>query len=218
MSIYKSAYREFSSIEEASEWGNEHYKQWADEYKKNIFILNDVYNIQEAAALDCYCGFAYQNMNSILRNIPVPNLSDNIITYYKTMNKLLEFSILCAPRVPENIIVYRGISNIFMESLKKAVTDTAGYVVERGFLSTSLISNFVIKNNYDALLRIYVPKGEFGMYVTNLTGRPQEQEMLFMPNSYIRLIDDSSIHLHSTTEINGHKFYDCELIHLIFDL
>lgn len=157
-------------------------------------------------------------MNSILRNITIPDLSDNRLNFLKTMIKILEFSILFAPRIPENIIVYRTVDDNFMDALNKVDLDSGGCAEECGFLSTSLLSKYPIENNYGHLLRIYVSKDEPGMYIPNIIGRSIEQEILFMRNSYIRLLDDPLTSSHSCVNINGYKFYECELINLIPDL
>ena len=52
MNFDKSSYREFFSVEEANAWGNEYYGKWAKEYKKNINILQNYYETNEAGALD----------------------------------------------------------------------------------------------------------------------------------------------------------------------
>lgn len=218
MNLDKSSYREFFSVEEANAWGNEYYGKWAEEYKKNINILQNYYETNEAVALDYYCGYAHKEMNSILRNITIPDLSDNRLNFLKTMMKILEFSILFAPRIPENIIVYRTVDDTFMDALNKADLNSGGCAKECGFLSTSLLSKYPIENNYGHLLRIYVSKDEPGMYIPNIIGRSIEQEILFMHNSYIRLLDDPLTSSHSCVNINGYKFYECELINLIPDL
>ena len=67
-------------------------------------------------------------------------------------------SIALAPRIPENIVVYRGVLNSFIRELK---IDRKKDFWKRykGFLSTSLISKFVLDEGYEAILRIYLPKG-----------------------------------------------------------
>ena len=82
------------------------------------------------------------------------DLSDNRLNFLKTMIKILEFSILFAPRIPENIIVYRTVDDNFMDAINKVDLDSGGCAEECGFLSTSLLSKYLIENNYGHLLRI----------------------------------------------------------------
>ena len=111
-------------------------------------------------------------------------------------------SIALAPRIPENIVVYRGVLNSFIRELKiDRIKDF--WKRYKGFLSTSLISKFVLDEGYEAILRIYLPKGIYGAYVTKISGRPQEQEMLFPPNAFLKLLDSKIIYKEKTNWYEG---------------
>jgi hypothetical protein len=68
----------------------------------------------------------------------------------------------------EDIVVYRGVSEIPYTKMKKAAESIRGIdFLERGFLNTSIVKGKQI--NYDCQLRIFLPKGTCSFYVGNIT-------------------------------------------------
>lgn len=210
LNLDKSLYRSFSTIEEAEEWGNKYYGKWAEEYKINIFNLEQIIKSSGYRAIEEYCGHDYKNINSILWEERLDNASD----LYKLKINTMLISIALAPRIPENIVVYRGVLNSFIRELK-IDRKKDFWKRNKGFLSTSLISNFELGHGYEAILRIYLPKGTYGAYVTNVSGRPKEQEILFLPNAYLKLLDSKRIH---KEKIGKYPVYNCILDYLESDL
>ena len=210
LNLDKSSYRSFSTEEEAEEWGNKYYGKWSEEYKTNIINLKQIFESSGYSAIEEYCGHDYKNINSILWDERLDNASD----LYKIKINTMLLSIALAPRIPENIVVYRGVSNSFIRELK---SDRKKDFWKRykGFLSTSLISNFELDHGYEAILRIYLPKGTYGAYVTNVSGRSQEQEILFLPNAYLKLLDSKRIY---KEKIGKYPIYNCILDYLESDL
>lgn len=210
MNLDKSLYRSFSTKEEAKEWGNKYYGKWSVEYKTNLFNLEQIFKSYGYRAIEEYCGYDYKNINPILWEERLDNASD----LYKLKINTMLISIALAPRVPENIVVYRGVLKSFIKELKSDRKKDF-WTRNKGFLSTSLISNFELDHGYEAILRIYLPKGTYGAYVTNVSGRPQEQEMLFLPNAYLKLLDSKRIH---KEKIRKYPVYNCILDYLESDL
>ena len=210
LNLDKSSYRSFSTIEEAEEWGNKYYGKWAEEYKTNIINLKQIFESSGYSAIEEYCGHDYKNINSILWDERLDNASD----LYKIKINTMLISIALAPRIPENIVVYRGVLNSFIRELK-IDRKKDFWKRNKGFLSTSLISNFELDHGYEAILRIYLPKGTYGAYVTNVSGRSQEQEILFLPNAYLKLLDSKRIY---KEKIGKYPIYNCILDYLESDL
>ena len=209
MIIDRSLYRSFFTKEEAEEWGNKHYKKWAEEYKTNLFNLEQIFKSHGYHAIEQYCGFDYNKINSILWKEELNSASD----CYKIIINTLVISIVLAPKVPENIVVYRGVLNSYIDELK-SYKKKDFWKRNKGFLSTSLINDFALDHGYEAILRIYLPKGTYGVYVNNIVGRPKEQEMLFLPNAYIKLLDNRRIFKEKIIKDIKYPVYDCILSYL----
>ena len=175
--------------------------------ENGLINLKQIFESSGYSAIEEYCGHDYKNINSILWDERLDNASD----LYKIKINTMLLSIALAPRIPENIVVYRGVSNSFIRELK---SDRKKDFWKRykGFLSTSLISKFVLDEGYEAILRIYLPKGIYGAYVTKISGRPQEQEMLFPPNAFLKLLDSKIIY---KEKIKKCPIYNCALEYFI---
>lgn len=69
----------------------------------------------------------------------------------------------------EDIVVYRGVSEIPYTKMKKAAKGIRGIdFLEKGFLNTSIVKGKQI--NYACQLRIFLPKGTCAFYVGDITG------------------------------------------------
>jgi len=196
----KQKYYKFTTANEASAWGDAHYSEWANKYKNRGFeTLDD-------RVVECYCGYDFRHMNYILRNPECDYLAKHI---YQAMSIDLKNIISQAPKIPENIIVYRCVPNSFIEELKnlynRIVND--GWVQEKGFLSTSLNDDIDVEHGFDGILRIRVTKGTPGIYTPCVAGRG-ERELLLPPNCHIRLIGFLKI---SIPKIRKYRVYDCQL-------
>ncbi len=92
---------------------------------------------------------------------------------------ILNEIIICAPRVSENIVVYRGVDGKAINNIMEQVDMFSAYM-EKGFLSTSIRKETVISEfpSYNNILKIYVPKGAFALCVDGIRKRGEE-EMVF---------------------------------------
>lgn len=188
LSSSKDEYKHFNDRTEADKWGISIYSDWSRRYKsivKTAKELSPKIKSIPQSALECYCGYSFREINTYMRGC------DSVDEQYKEAADILAFTIASAPRIPENIVVYRGVCDEFIQELirenKRGIP-----VVEKGFLSTSLLNNISKADGQFAasqyLLKIYVPKGTFGIYVNAVTRR-DEYEMLIAPNSYLRLVE-----------------------------
>jgi hypothetical protein len=203
-----SEYCEFLSVEVAEAWGKTHYGDWSENYKTEC----------DTTVLCNYCGFRYIHINKYLRDenktwpYDTTAIENEIETLKTTINE--------APRVPENIIVYRVVAKSIIEKIIEASESyckTNEWFCEKGFLSTSLISEPALdirdRNGDNCLLRIYIQKDTQGAYVYLIVGsRREEQEMLFLPDCYLRLINRKWWRsLFCSKKIGKYQVYDCEL-------
>lgn len=128
-------------------------------------------------AIPYYCGYGYKEVNKYLRGgDPKYNIPE-IVNW-------ISLAIITAPRIPENIVVYRRISDAAFADLLK-LHNEHGFMLEKGFMSTSLTleggtssEEYYQENN---ILKIYVEKGMKGIYVYDIeTCHRSEAEVLFM--------------------------------------
>lgn len=159
------SYKEFYSSQEADEWARRLF---------STEILSD----EEKEAIGYYCGTGYHCINIHKRRIPVFNpLSPRD---RKWADITISNAILKAPRIPENIIVYRKITyNTIAEHWQEKK------LAERSFLSTCFCFDTTVKSiDCDipwCILRILVPKGTAAFYTTLIKDRG-ESELLINEN------------------------------------
>lgn len=203
----KSRYKEFLTVEECREWGD-YYSNWAKKYRE-VMSLTEKIKTQhslETATVECYCGNSYREINKLLRS---GSISDNNL--YDKMADILIMTLCSAPRIPEDIVVYRVIDKSFIEDMirhNKLSRPTP--IQEKGFMSTSLLKNIV--NTYSEvvgephLLKIYVPQNTIGIYVNSITKR-DEEEILIAPNNYLWLLEYPYY-----DEDYSVKIFECQLV------
>ena len=203
----KSKYKEFLTVEECRKWG-EYYSNWAKRYKE-VMSLTEKIKTQhslETATVECYCGYSYREINKLLRS---GSISDNKLLY--KFFYILTLTLCSAPRIPEDIVVYRVIDKSFIEDMirhNKLSMPTP--IQEKGFMSTSLLKNIV--NTYSEavgephLLKIYVPQNTIGIYVNSITKR-HEEEILIAPNNYLWLLEYPYY-----DEGYSVKIFECQLV------
>ena len=209
----KSSYISFNSSDEASKWGHLTYDNWSKEYKKASFMAQQIMNGHSSlpfSSLECYCGYLYGGINSYLRS--TPDVYD--ISMSRELANNLVFVLSSAPRIPNNIIVYRMVCDEFMNYLidqnKKGF-----FAIEKGFMSSSMLEPvssqdepYALHNN---ILKIHVPQKTVGVYVNSVTRR-SEQEILIVPNRYIAMIDYPKKHP------TGKLITECKLVNWETDL
>lgn len=206
----KSRYKEFLTVEECREWGD-YYSNWAQKYKEVMSLAKKINNNHsiETSTIECYCGNTYREINEFLR---FQYHSDKHL--YDKMVDILIMTLCSAPKIKDDIVVYRLVNDVFIKELirNNKLPDSIP-TQEKGFMSTSLLKDIVnVYSDGDSglyLLKIYVPKGTVGVYVNTVTRR-DEEEILLAPNNYLRLIEypyyDESYSI---------KIFECQLISFV---
>ena len=116
-----------------------------------------------------------------------------------------------APKIPDNIVLYRIPPIEFIRQLEKDVKKY-GRTIEKGFLNTSLVKSITKSTQYHGnsnyLLKIYVKKETMGTYTTLISNikRIEEQEMLLLPNALLEPIVEPY-------EMDGRLVYECKLFY-----
>ncbi|APQ77028.1 ADP-ribosyltransferase [Clostridium botulinum] len=185
----------------AKEWGEKNYEKWENEL-----------SAEERAALIGYIkGWEYKAINEYLRTGKLPSESESLHDEGKMKDRIEKISqSLGKELIPENITVYRrsgapeyGYEKgkvINMEQFQKDFLNKDK--LEKGFLSTSLSSKDVgAFKDSPIILRLQVPKGYKGAYVSNLIEGYDEKEIL--------LDKGSKYHINriSKTTIKGKDMY-----------
>lgn len=189
-------YKEFVSPEAAKDFQDKVYGSYCEKYKENRKRFSS-YHLQYRnpvmdSFIEQYLGYTGEDINNYLRSghhifREFEPLFDSVI------DRLNEF-IISAPTTPENIVVYRGVSDKVLKIMK---TDehkiyrryAVRFYVEKGFLSTSLTLDAVMERNHtsDNILKIYVPSGAIALGVDNIAQRG-ESELLFPPEQRLEYI------------------------------
>lgn len=183
-------YREFFDEKDVEGWAKNLYKDWSKrikDFRFNLKICNifpcDRYNIlnNNITAIEWYCGYPYKQMNMILRKLY--NERIELIPYYEQLCNLLMCEMLSAPRIDENIVLYRFINDIAFGQIMTELNEN-GYYKELGFMSTSLLKiindNGVPESysNASYVLKLYVKKDSIGVFSSILAGRSFEHEII----------------------------------------
>lgn len=179
---------------EAHKWGMKNYEDWA----KN---LTD----SQREALDGYARQDYKEINNYLRNQGGTG-NEKLDAQIKNISESLRNK-----PIPENITVYRwcGMSEFGYQisdplpSLKDFQEKFSNTIKEdKGYMSTSLSSERLSAfGSRKIILRLQVPKGSTGAYLSAIGGFASEKEIL--------LDKDSKYHIDKVTEvvIKGVKRY-----------
>lgn len=139
-------------------------------------------------SIKAYKGTYFKAINDALEANDLNSLSNQ-----KYAHLLLLMNSIIYSQIPEDVIVYRSVKDdeffTIINNNKKGVGTK-----HKGFLSTSLSKNIVKSKEFSDrkyLLKIYVKKNTCGLYMGKSVNcnLEREKEMLFLPNSYIYLID-----------------------------
>lgn len=180
-------YKEFKTKSEAEQWGRQIYGEWGRKVIEFENIKKDSSMIDNDSwannVIEKYCSGEYLEINKHYRE---KNNDEYDIFNFKALR--LSEELLEAPRINENIIVYRYVGEEFIDKLlyaNKKLSHKKYY--ELGFLSTSLIKS--IAENAPAnssLLKLYIDKGMVGAYVDVITGKG-DNELLLRNNVFLNL-------------------------------
>lgn len=106
-------YKFFKNDEEARNWGKHCYGSYSEKYKELNVCLNEFEHMKYSSnCVEYYCGFGHRKMNKYLRD-------DTYDSIAKSYTEALIFTILLAPPIPENIVVYRLVCHEFIDNLIK---------------------------------------------------------------------------------------------------
>lgn len=203
--IVSSDYIEFKDSHEAEAWGDKYYKEWSQKYKEAMQIAEKVIKTSGIhSCIEYYCGYSYREINEYLRS-DIDRSGSNL---YREMADTLALTLSMAPRVPDNVIVYRLVCDQFIQELIENNKNGLPKQ-EKGFVSTSLTSDIVTSEEFYSghknMLKIHVKANTVGVYV-NGVARRNEEELLLYPNGYFRL-------LKKPYEYKNKKTYECELLY-----
>ena len=200
-------YREILTEEEAKQFQKENYQDYCNEYfnKKNkmrkygyayrIGLMKD--------HIELYLGEQYKSINQYMRNGYTENIdAKNLDAMIDRINEL----IICAPRINEDIVIYRGVDKDAIEDILNEMNQETDIYTEKGFMSASLRFETVLREypSCQYIMKIYVSKGASALGVDCINDRGEE-ELLFPEKQYLRFINKKY-------KKSGKTIYEFELI------
>lgn len=198
--IDKSTYRDFKFNDHAAiTWGEEVYGNWAEQYPyliKSIDRRDAFANYwRENEPLSHYCGNAHYDANKYYRS----NSSGD--EYFDSLKAIINDIINTAPRIPDNIVVYRALGRIDFWDFKR-LNGSHKPFVEFGPMSTSLSASILTREQDDPssdfsacryALKIFVPKGAKAIFIDEIAKSNEnmnrgEIELLFSSGSKLYMV------------------------------
>lgn len=190
-----SIYHEFSTEEEAEEWGKQKYAEWAKIHKE-IYCRTFNYNYESFLHMTdpilSYTGTDFRRINDYLHgkeDFSTDSTDKNLIHSQECNLRIrianLLLAIYSAPIIDQDVILYRQVSE---ETINKIIS-TPSYC-ELGFMSTSLVKTSCVENcgNHPYLLKIYVDKDiPIHAIYTNVIRYHNENELLLPPEIYLKM-------------------------------
>jgi hypothetical protein len=179
MLLDTSVYREFYNADEEEQWAEIHYPDVYGDQR----LVNPDFEI-----LTYYSGSAYKLYSRVFRY--GWEYSDD------TMREAMQLmNILGKRKLPESVVAYRYTHKRDMKLLCSGQKMRPGLrFADKGFFSTSLVKSsldkFKKKYGCDCLLKLYLPKGIYGTYIS-LKGTASilgEQELLLQRNTEFEII------------------------------
>lgn len=208
--LYRKLYREFYTDNDVHEWAMRYFKQWIKDIQIDDTQLKedklDKKNI--SYLLYVYTGNMNIPYNRFLRGFRNPeeddeDYSNDISIIVKEISKF---------ELQENIVVYRyTYKGLFKHMFKSLKAEVGKSFMDKGFVSTTLVSKllkrFAKEHNCDCILKLYLPKGTKGAYVSFDKSILNEHEFLIPPNATFKLV----------RKYFSFKYwnivYECELTH-----
>lgn len=215
LEVRNEKYKNFENAKEAAEWGKEHYGEWNKYYNRADRALKEIGEsigcLQVYYNIPLYCGYKYKDFNDFIKNY---KNNGTVQEKYLSRTSSLATSLAFAPLIPENIVVYKIVTDSFFEALLSAYKDNKDMPMNiEKYFSTSLTPEIVqMKEHYSSsniMLEIIVHKNSFGAYVNGIEtcNRFYEQEILFFPAKlWIRLLSKKPYKKY------GKDVYLCELM------
>ena len=157
----------FRDIDDPDAWGDKYY----GDYIKGL-------SRAESNALTHYTTSHFEEMNGYLRGV-----NDTIST--KDKNAIRNATeALSKSKVPENIVAHRGMRPFgIFNDLRKVKPGTV--YEDKGFHSTTLDKN---KSFPGINVKIHVPKGAKGAYISKISAFSNEKELLLPPGTKFKIL------------------------------
>ena len=198
--IQDMAKRNYRAFTESDDLG-----ECFDDYLEKIY---KVLSREEMAEIKDYTGIKFRNINNTLRGNW--NYDENGFEDEKTKEKYYE---ICknideifkkAIKIPENIIVYRGVTidsfkSYGINSISELVNMKGQYMYEEGVTSTSLLeeTSFFRKQQglnsvCNILIKYYVPEecdDAIALLTDHLSYSPSQNELAFTTSSLVKVMD-----------------------------
>ena len=183
-------YREFTNADEAEQWAWKHYF--------DLLSLNP--DSEQYKLIFSYTGSWYKALNHLMRACPaVGSEAFDKVEFGDYAEEKAEIialnSILQKYSLPESIVVHRFAHIPDIIKMSKACFLHKGVQFsDKAFVSTTLVKNLLVsfgkENGCSCVLRIYLPKGLPGAYVSFKTDKTllNEQEFLLPPNVPMKII------------------------------
>lgn len=188
--VEEQAYREFDNIEETEIWARKYYSDLLD-----LPMENELHKM-----ITYYTGSYYRWYNKLLRDyLPVDSDRFKEIDSVDVRDDVIEIQriteTICKYSLPENIIAYRFTHKAVIKLLCNGQVLRSGTEFsDKAFFSTSLIhyllKDFGWNSRCNCLLKLYLPKGLPGAYVSidKEWSCLNEQEFLLPPNIKFRIL------------------------------
>lgn len=205
-------YKEFQTSEEADAWAWNNYADILTPGEENVEYMSVFY----------YTGSMSRKWNSVLRRHPSIESGDfeksavrEFCSDGEQIRRIKEVNaVLRRHYIPENIVVYR---HTHLDVIKKLCfpggIKNGAIFSDKGFFSTTLIKELLDKfaknHECNCLLKLYLPKGLQGAYVSlkNPFARLNEQEILLPPNTKFEIMK-----IHRTFPFCKPKLIECKAI------
>jgi hypothetical protein len=182
-------YIELKTETEASNFQKKVYGEYCNQYNnEREKVKNYHYKYRHFSAgipIEAYLGNKFESINSYMRGYSTPT---DVQKYeFDMLIDRVNELILLAPTLPENIVVYRAVTEKAFKQIMLQAKKRYEYI-EKGFLSTSLLLETVLnKFSPEIIMKIYVPKEAHVLGVDGIENR-NENEMLFTENQRLKFI------------------------------
>ncbi|MCB2300670.1 ADP-ribosyltransferase [Clostridium tagluense] len=200
--FHKKAFREFHTDKEVCEFVMKYFNSWINDVQINN--KNNISNL-----LYAYTGSMNVIYNRFLRG-QVEFEEEQLEKYPKEIDIITKE--ICKLELQEDIIVYRyTCKSFFRNSFESFKSKIGRNFTEKGFMSTTLLPDLVKEfpqnHKYDYILKLYLPKGTKGAYVSIGNNNLNEYEFLLPPNATFKLLKRGF-------RIRGWMpMYECVLVH-----
>lgn len=198
----KKAFKEFHTDKEVSKFVMKYYDSWI-----NNVQINNKNNISNLL-------YAYTGSTNVMYNRSLRGLTESDKDSVKNHSKEIDIITkeICKLELQEDIIVYRYTCKSFFRNSFETLKPRIGRnFTEKGFMSTTLapdlLKEFPQHHRYDCILKLYLPKGTNGAYISIGDNNLNEYEFLLPPNATFKLLK------RGFRIRDWMPMYECELVH-----